>query len=337
MRRFRLSVLAVVVVALLFLSSTRRRANHDTNSAPTTKATDSNVVSQSPSSASSIMPAPESPSEYRRKMVENVQSIYSAPISFYGQVQDQYGSPVGGAKIEYGAIDKFWEAGSNYQGSSDPNGLFAIMGIKGAGLTVGVSKEGYDGINGASYQSFGYGMPPDSVRRAPPTREKPAVFVLRKKALAERLFAIDRDVIVPKNGTPVEVSLKTGKPVEAGRGDLRIETWTSDQAKDAQGRYEWRCRLSVPGGGLVTRTEIEMRFEAPEGGYAPSIEFHMPQTAERWQKDHDGEYWVKLGNQTYARIRLRVTTGGGHFASITSYLNPSGSRNLEFDASKVIK
>jgi hypothetical protein len=36
-------------------------------------------------------------------------------------------------------------------------------------------------------------------------------------------------------------------------------------------------------------------------------------------------------------MRIRITTAGGHFATISSFVNPSGSRNLEFDENKVIK
>jgi hypothetical protein len=239
--------------------------------------------------------------------------------------------------VQFGAIDKFWEPGSKYEAESDANGLFSITGIKGAGLTVGVSKKGYDSINGLSYQSFGYGMPADSTRKAPPRKEAPAVFVLRKKTAAEPLFVVRRDVLIPKNGTPLEVSLRTGKPVTSGQGDLKIECWTSDELKDDKGHYEWHARVSVPGGGMALRSDTERDFTAPESGYEPITEIAAPQASIRWQADHEADYWVRLHDQTFARMRLRLTTAGDHFASIESYLNPSGSRNLEYDEEKVIR
>jgi len=275
--------------------------------------------------------------ERNEEAAKIVTGVFNAPISFFGRVEDQNGVPVSEARVEFGAVDKFWAPGSNYQTASDANGLFSITGIKGAGLTVGVSKEGYDGIKGLSYQSFGYGMPPDSTRKAPPHKDAPAVFVLRKKANTEPIFSIHRDVPVPKDGTPVEVSLRTGKAVSQGKGDIMIECWTFDSNKDAQGRYEWRFRLSVPGGGLVARTEPQLSFEAPESGYVPAVEVNMSSASIRWQRDSDDQYWLKLRNGTFARMRCRITTGGDHFASITAYLNPSGSRNLEYDENKVIK
>jgi len=335
-------IVAAITITLLTLGrkSWRRYtrqvfATHTTATNSSARSTTTPVIEP----AAEAQPAlSEAQVDKRRRVVEFVQSIYNTPIVFYGRVQDQHERSVPGATVHYSIIDKFFAPGSAKTDIADERGYFSLTDVRGAALTVGVSKEGYDPIYQQSNGAFSFGMPYDAQRdRPPPTKDKPTVFVLRKKALAEPLFAIHGDVIVPKDGTSVEVSLKTGKAVETGRGDLKIETWTSDRAKDARGRYEWRCRLSVPGGGLLVRTEREFRFAAPESGYQPSIEFHMPQTAERWQEDHDDEYWLKLGNQTYARMRLRITTGGAHFVSITSYLNPSGSPNLEYDENKIIK
>jgi hypothetical protein len=306
---------------------------------PTTVSTTPAIVPPAtPSSMVTSATTPSVPAERTKETEKIVKDVFNAPISFFGRVQDQNGAPVSEAKVEFGAVDKFWAPGSNYQTVSDANGLFSITGIKGAGLTVGVSKEGYDGIKGLSYQSFGYGMPPDSTRKAPPREDAPAVFVLRKKANTEPLFSVHRDVSVPKDGTPVEVSLRTGKAVSQGNGDIIIECWTFDSKKDAQGRYQWRFRLSVPGGGLMVRPEPQLDFEAPEVGYTPAVEVNMSNDAStRWRRDSDEQYWLKLRNGTFARMRFRITTGGDHFVSIMAYLNPSGSRNLEYDENKVIK
>ena len=85
----------------------------------------------------------------------------------------------------------------------------------------------------------------------------------------------------------------------------------------------------------MKREDTELSFEAPEDGYKPTLEMQMLPTAKRWHEDDDGQYWLKLGNGTYARMRFRITTGGGHFASVVSFLNPKpGSRNLEYDPVK---
>ena len=76
--------------------------------------------------------------EKRKQTIESIKQIFQTPITFYGKVIDQNGDPVPQAKVTYGALDKFWESGTDYQGSSDSNGLFSISGIKGGALLVAV-------------------------------------------------------------------------------------------------------------------------------------------------------------------------------------------------------
>ena len=98
--------------------------------------------------------------------------------------------------------------------------------------------------------------------------------MLRKKGEAVPLVRVsERPIKVPRNGTPVEINLQTGKA--ASQGDLKVECWTQDQVKDAQGHYPWHCRVSVPGGGLVKR-EGEFDFEATAEGYEPSDDIAPP-------------------------------------------------------------
>jgi hypothetical protein len=329
------SLLLAVVLVIYWASHTAMtsKISQSTTPSPASPAAGATTVFSS-NSGSVVTPTAVATKKDNAQVVKDV---FSAPISFFGIVEDQDGLPIDAAKVEFGAVDKFWESGSNYQTVSKVDGTFAITGIKGAGLTVGVSKEGYEGIKGRSYQSFGYGMPPDSNRKAPPRKDAPAVFVLRKKGNADILFVVRRDVRLPKDGTPIEISLRTGKPVGTGHGDLKIECWTSDQLKDEMGHYDWRARVSVPDGGIVRRIDTENDFTAPETGYASTIEIATTRASIDWKRDHEAHYWVRLRDGTYARMRLRLTTAGDHFATISSYLNPSGSRNLEFDEDKVMK
>jgi hypothetical protein len=112
--------------------------------------------------------------------------------------------------------------------------------------------------------------------------------------------------------------------------------WTKEEAKNAQGRYEWKCRISVPGGGLIERKE-QFDFEAPMEGYRAADEIVMPQAMEGWQKQARRDYFLKLVDNRYARISFTMRAGGDHFFTINSYLNPTpGSRNLEYDPSKAV-
>ena len=110
----------------------------------------------------------------------------------------------------------------------------------------------------------------------------------------------------------------------------------SDKRPNAKGRYDWRCLISVPNGGLIERKD-QFDFEAPTEGYKSSVEIVMSQTAEDWSPQASREYFVKVADGRYARIKFKMIAGGDHFLELESFLNPSGSRNLEFDPKEVVK
>lgn len=286
-----------------------------------------------PDSAAPIASPPKTEEELHRKTVAMIEKLFDAPIAFYGRVVDQNGNPVPDAEVGYTAADAFNASGSQFTGKSDAAGYFRIAGIKGGGLLVGVGKEGYYPLEGKSSQNFGYGMGTDSTRRPPPTKESPAVFVLHKMGKTEPLVRVEQSARIPKNGTPATVNLMTGRL--SPNSDFRIEAWTE---APVQGRkFSWRCRVTVPGGGLVER-EGQFDFEAPEDGYKESVELGMPAGADQWTSQQEGDYFVKLPDGRFARIRFTMIAGGNHYFLLEAFLNPKpGSRNLEFDPAKVVK
>jgi len=276
-----------------------------------------------------------------------VDTIFSAPIEFYGRVIDQNSDPVPYANVGYTAADRFNESGSNYTGQADAEGYFQIKGIQGAGLSVAVRKDGYYFVDETIDQSvpssaatFAYGMGPDSYRRPAPTKETPAVFVLQKMGKAEPLvYAGTRYYKVSKDGQPLEVKLETGGQVPVGQGNIRFERWANDSEKNQRGRFDWRLRITVTGGGLIER-EGEFQFEAPSNGYQESIEINMPTSlGDKWSYAAKQSFFVKTSDDHYAR--LHVTIQAGHNTTplvVDTFLNPTpGDRNLEFDPVKVVE
>lgn len=266
---------------------------------------------------------------------------YTAPIAFYGKVVDEKNNPISEADVFYSVVNNPLEDGPKYEGISDANGLFSISGIKGAALTAGATKKGYYVIHHQSAKSFAYGLPPSPDIDSPiPTKNNPAVFVLRKMGKTVPLVPINhRDVSIPKDGTSVEISLSTGTEVPEGEGDIIVECWTKNQGLDPNlgEHYDWRFRLTIPDGGLVERKN-EFDFIAPESGYRPMIEFNMPKNMPEWKGDFQDEYFLRLKGNRYARMNFRMRSRGDHFAVVTSFLNPvPGVRNLEYDPDKAIK
>lgn len=280
-------------------------------------------------------PSPASSAEEERKKQEVLQQVtqaFNAPIAFYGKVVDQYGHPVPYADVGYTAADKFNASGSNYSGKTDVDGFFEISGIKGAGLLVGVGKQGYYPIEGKSSASFAYGIGPDSYRRSAPTKGNPAIFELHKMGETVPLIQVSSlQINVPKTGQSLNIDLATG---QAGRGNLQLESWIGDASRRP---FEWRYRLSVPGGGLIERTG-EFDFEAPSDGYQAAVDVSMPTNAEKWSSDVTKSYFAKLPDGTYARFSINLYPGKRNFVVLEGYLSStSGNRNLEFDPKKVIK
>jgi len=264
---------------------------------------------------------------------------YSAPIDFWGKVVDQGGNPIPGTRICFYVDDNPDPYGKSkeFETVSDAEGYFSLEGKRGAALAISlVAKEGWRVIKKPEgfLRYWAKGTPGHGFS----SKENPELIVMRKKGEAANLIRLSRrQQKIEKDGTPVAVDLKTGKVADSGKGDLRVECWTDDQNKDEKKRYDWRCRISVPGGGLAPwKGEEGFEFEAPANGYKESDEISMSKTAERWLSSVERKYFVKTADGKYARIIFGMFAGGYHFFVIEGYLNPSGSRNLEYDEAKQI-
>ena len=291
------------------------------------------IPRQSSAATNAIIPQKQQENlETRRQVVAAIESALNAPITFYGKVVDQNGSPVPFARAAYGLLDKFNESGSNGHVDADANGFFTIQGVRGAAIGVNVSKSGYYQIHKVSDQYFSYGSGGDSMSKPPPPRDNPAVFVLQKMGEPVSLiFVSSRQVDVPRAGQSVSINLAGEQAVE---GNLQMSSWIGDSN---QRPFDWRYQLSIPGGGLIER-KAQFDFEAPNANYQSTVEINMAADAEQWNNRLTKEYFAKLGDGRFARFSVRFYPGNRNFVVLESYLNPTpGSRNLEFDPAKVVK
>ena len=86
----------------------------------------------------------------------------------------------------------------------------------------------------------------------------------------------------------------------------------------------------IPAGGMVA-TDQEFAFLAPQEGYTASAEIAMPADRLDWKDDVDLKFFYRLADGRYGRMTFSMVAFGQHFCMIDSFLNPSGSRNLESD------
>ena len=265
--------------------------------------------------------------------------VFGAPIKFYGKVIDQEGNPVEGAKVKIGAADRFWADGTDYFRESNAEGPFSIQGIKGAGIYVSAEREGYYRTE-KSKGRFGYGMPSGQKPHDDP--DHPAIFVLQKQGECEPLIhreipnsTYGRSWVKVPNHESVSVDLKSGNI--GGNTPHRIlisQSNTRPEQEDTRNPYDWNFAVKVPGGGIQLKDGI-FNFEAPEDGYAETFSRAFPKEAEDWADSFIKHYFIRFADGTHARVHLDMRTD--QFIIRSSYLNPSGSRNLEYDKSKRIE
>jgi hypothetical protein len=248
---------------------------------------------------------------------------YKMPISFFGRVEDDHGQPVPGATVKFSWVNLSPEGTSQRNTTTDGAGFFSLTGAVGKALTVQLQKEGYRTYVTKNRFSFEYAMFADESYHEPDPR-KPVVFVLRKNHDAEPL-------IVQKNQ---EAELAPGQSKSFSIGSAGAVVVVERLPNTIEGPRGWTARVSVPSGGLMFAMD-EFPFEAPEGGYMPSIELSnkIPKSPV-WSDDNGAAFFVKT-SQGYGRITVRNTPGMA-WVYVSSYFNPKpGSRNLEFDPAKL--
>lgn len=253
---------------------------------------------------------------------------WKTPIDFYGRVVNQHGQSVADAKVSmiWSAIGKTPELKS----FTDNEGRFQITGIQGKGISVIISAPGYKG-GAASNQSFEYSefwQPHFHV----PDKNNPVLFRLWKFEDAEPMYFWNKLKKLTVDGQKVWFDTKSGK--FGASGDVAFSTKRG--ATYAPRQFDWSLLIEAAPGGGVALSKEELMFEAPEGGYEPS-----------WTQDIGGKdasytiskgvnFYLKTPDGKYAAIKAEI----GHMTipegevNLSAYVNPSGSRNLQYDAKK---
>ncbi len=253
------------------------------------------------------------------------QSIFNAQLSLYGKVVDQDGRPIAGVHVSIGVADKPWDSGSSHQRTTGPDGMFEITGVKGAGIFVEVEKEGYyAGKESRRLLQSG----------EMPAKDAPAVWKLYRKGALESLSHHDNTwTDMPMNGTPVEYDFNTKQFVGAGQGQLRAEVKVEGSM---QQRFSWWYRISVVSGGMARRAH-EFDFVAPESGFVEVLEGRISATDGEWRGAFNGDYFIRLPSGTFGRVAFAVSRGRDSFSFRIDHaaINPTGSRNLEYDPKSV--
>jgi hypothetical protein len=255
--------------------------------------------------------------------------------------------------------------------NTDTQGQFALTGAKGALLSVtALEKDGYEAsVKSLNRAHYWYWNDPRAVFH--PNADKPEIFHLWKKAGAERLIRKGIGSGLHTEGTPTTFDLLNGtttnaggdlrvtlirtaqflaaccedgcRPLLSGRspfprylgacseeGSFR----NPQQIRWGQTHYEWTVTIEATDGGIIESNDEQM-YRAPVDGYQPKVVVHMPADDQQWTDQKNVTLYLKLrGGKYYGRASLDFMVGADRQITpfgVTSFVNPSGSRNLEYD------
>jgi hypothetical protein len=273
--------------------------------------------------------------EHRRQQMEEDRqrglNEWRTPIEFYGKVIDENTNSVAGAQVDFDCNDLSAAGTSYYHTQSDADGLFSIQDINGKLLGVKVSKSNYYSYQPHGLDFYYAGQNQNFV----PDVMNPIIFRLKKKGIAEPLIVFEKNFQISVSGKPLEIDLKTGMTVSPGKGNI-IAEFVKQQPQNPNDRlYDWSFKITVPNGGL-TQSTSEFDFSAPASGYEPSDSVEMKSSlGQNWQSRMKRQYFLRLPDGKYARVILDLMSHNGSL-KVQSFINPSGSPNLEYDPNDVV-
>ena len=278
-------------------------------------------------------PEPSDPRWKEREVKRRIDPEYEwkMPINFFGRVVDENEQPVPSAKVELSWTDLSQAGSSQAQTTTDAQGFFSLLNQTGRHLEVRVSKDGYYTPKRQQI-SFDYAAFWEADYHVPDPNN-PVLFHIRKKNQGEALRSGEIRPTMPADGTPMRFDLLNGGRLSPD-GQLEIAAVTNTQ-KYPPKIFNWRATILVPGGGLIEH-DAEFPFEAPEDGYQPSVGFDMPTNAPDWKPLIEKSYFIEFGSPPrYGRIQVQIN-GGSQKASVSYWVNPSGSRNLEANSNEQV-
>jgi hypothetical protein len=334
-----LAAIALLALLLWWLLRTQRGPSVG-KVAPTADPTSQQSASVAKAPAPIMPPAAPAPRPDKLEFLRDLAQQSNRPIRFYGKVIDQDENPIPGVKVTLG-VRTAKEPIAGLVGdvfdypvvTSDAQGRFSITDAKGALLTIkSLEKPGYDASIKTVNKSYWYWRDPSQVFKPDP--DSPEIFRMWRKEGAEKLLLKSVGRAIPYDGTSVSINLLSGEGASPGN-DVRITLLRNPtQIIWGQRNYEWTATIEALQGGLILSQDEQM-FRAPAEGYQTKLVIHVPANDPDWSDMKDLAIYLKLRDgKYYGRAELSFMVGSdreGTPFKIRSAVNPSGSRNLEYD------
>jgi hypothetical protein len=257
------------------------------------------------------------------------------PIEFYGKVLDQHENPVPGAEIQLGlnSIDGI----TNTITHSRQDGSFSLSGVKGKFLSVNVfGREGYAGVHSTGYRDYNYAIPGEFNFHVP-NPKSPVIFKIWKYEHPEPLHRKSIEAEMQINGTIAWVNINNGKPITYDIGFAYIDSaHTKDKARMPE------IRVVAGDECKIWETKDDPMFSPPGTGGEKELVHEFVSMNEEY-RDASGRliqgspfkfrFYCRTATGIYAAIEadIRYESEEKQVVTLHILLNPSGSRNLEYD------
>jgi len=254
----------------------------------------------------------------------------NARVDFYGRILDQNSNPIDGARVmvQIHATPTLLTPEINTINLlSDTNGCFSVKRQTGTILSVySIDKSGYE-VSGRETRNFNYGHHYGTSHVSDP--KNPDLFRVWKKGVTEPLIKNYLNFPVMER-TDCSVDLTTGK--SSNNTNYNSDLWINVSSDGKGWKGNSTLCLTVPSGGLIETSERYL-YLAPEKGYQNKIEWTFgSRTAKKL-------YLTSRNGGIYCALEIEATNhdDGKWRIVMNNTVNPNGSRNLEYDASKRIQ
>ena len=269
---------------------------------------------------------------------EGLAGLNDVPIVFFGRLEDQFGSPVGGAQIAASVrIYNGTRSGvDRFSVSSDAKGYFQINHGKGESLGLMPSKDGY--ALKATNTTFKYSLMYQD--HYSPDQNHPTVIKMWKLQGSEPLVGIDYRYKLHYTNAPLIFDFLTGKIVPSG-GDIKLTIIRPEGIVSQRKPQNWSVQIEAVNGGLVETSVEESRstYFAPEIAYQPYLTV-MEATNQHWSDCFSKFFFMESRNKlVYSKYELSTCINdvpdGFLYISFRGVANANSSRNWEASVLKL--
>jgi len=259
--------------------------------------------------------------------------INAKPINVYGKVIDQFGQPVVDATVNGDTllmISFERSGGETVSTITDAQGRFSFTGLHGARFGLKIEKAGY---------KYDTQLNVNWWNNYKPDPDNPAIFHMWKLQGAEPMVSDSKFYGIKPDGRFYTIDLINGTKTEGttGQGDLIVQIIRPAQIQQGQ-KFDWSFTMQANDGGFIETTDPYLN-EAPESGYQSQYTITMSANDPNWQEEvQDKTFYLESRNGTvYGQMRVTIIPNYNDTSvfKFESYVNPSGSRDLEIDPKKV--